>query len=141
MDPLVLAAGTALVGAMAKDGWDQTRAAVVALWRRARPTEGDDIHAGLTRARSQLLVAREGADEDIFTALVGSWQLRLQQLLDEDPGIMDELQWLLDNELSPSLGPEERNHIRSIVQKAEGTGNSRIIQAGRDVRFAEPPEQ
>ena len=30
MDPLVLAAGTALIGAMATDAWQQTRTAVVA---------------------------------------------------------------------------------------------------------------
>jgi hypothetical protein len=33
MDPLVQAAGTALIGAMANSGWQEARTAVVAWWR------------------------------------------------------------------------------------------------------------
>lgn len=39
MDPIVLAAGTALVGAMATDAWQQTRIAVVSWWGRVRSDE------------------------------------------------------------------------------------------------------
>ncbi|MDB4872445.1 MAG: hypothetical protein JWL97_3449, partial [Gemmatimonadales bacterium] len=37
MDPILVAADTALVGAMATDTWQQARAGAVALWRRLHP--------------------------------------------------------------------------------------------------------
>ena len=57
MDPFVLAAGTALIGAMATDAWQQTRAAVVAWWRRAHPGRADTVGAELDTARAQVLGA------------------------------------------------------------------------------------
>ncbi|MCI3273518.1 hypothetical protein [Streptomyces cylindrosporus] len=64
MDPIVLSAGTALVGAIATDTWDHARAAVVALWRRARPDQADVIDEELAASRRRLLAARdEGTTE------------------------------------------------------------------------------
>src|SRR5271165_5847197 len=59
MDPLVLAAGTALVGAMVTDGWQQARTAVVAWWRKVHPGRADAVGAELDTARAQVLPARE----------------------------------------------------------------------------------
>lgn len=64
MDPIVLSAGTALVGAIATDTWERARAAVVALWRRARPDQADVIDEELAESRRLLLTAREEGDTE-----------------------------------------------------------------------------
>ncbi|MGW3645142.1 nSTAND1 domain-containing NTPase [Streptomyces sp. NPDC000878] len=62
MDPLAVAVGTALVGAMATDSWRQAKRALVALWRRVRPeAEADTVGAEFGQARMRLLAALEGA--------------------------------------------------------------------------------
>ncbi|MDQ3222311.1 MAG: hypothetical protein M3Q75_02395 [Gemmatimonadota bacterium] len=43
MDPIVVAFGTALVGAMATEVWQQARGAVVALWRRVCLQQADIV--------------------------------------------------------------------------------------------------
>src|SRR5580658_9126617 len=47
MDPVVAAFGTALVGAIATDTWQQAHEAVVGLWRRVHPRRDEDIGAEL----------------------------------------------------------------------------------------------
>ena len=51
MEPIVLAFGPALVGAIATDGWPRVRDAVTGLWRRGSARhEADDIGTELDRA-------------------------------------------------------------------------------------------
>lgn len=133
MDRIVLAAGTALVGAMAADAWQQVHAAVVAVWRRIRPEAAGTVGAELESTRAQVLAARQAADEDTEQALVGTWRLRVQELLDQDPAAAAELRRLLDEHLMPALAPNEQEVVRSIVQKATASGSSQIIQAGGNV--------
>ncbi|MFD4659866.1 hypothetical protein ACFWP2_30035 [Kitasatospora sp. NPDC058444] len=132
MDPVVVAAGSALVSAMATDGWQQTRAAVVEWWRRRRPDRADEVGSELETVRAQVLAAREQGDEDTEQALAGSWRLQLQQLLREDPALADELQRLLDEHLAPAPSEGDRAQHRPIVMRAEARDNSRVYQAGRD---------
>jgi hypothetical protein len=55
MDRIVLAAGTALVGAIASDTWQQVRGAIVGLWRRAHPRrQVDDVCAEHGTRRAHL---------------------------------------------------------------------------------------
>ncbi|MFI0976328.1 hypothetical protein ACH4SP_04765 [Streptomyces sp. NPDC021093] len=137
MDPIVLAAGTALVGAMATEAWQQARRATVALWRRARPEQADGVDTSLADARTQVLAARQAQDTDVEEALVTDWQIRLQLLLREDPALADELRRLLDEELTPPLPAEEQDRIGSIVLKARATGHGRVYQAARDQHITE----
>ncbi|MFD0409176.1 hypothetical protein [Kitasatospora sp. NPDC127116] len=132
MDPVVLAAGSALVSAMATDGWQQTRAAVVEWWRRRRPDRADGVGSDLEAVRAQVLAAREQGDEDTEQALAGAWRLRLQQLINEDPALADELRRLLDEHVDPALSDGEQPQHRPIIMKAEARDNSRVYQAGRD---------
>lgn len=140
MDQIVLAAGTALVSAMATDAWQQARAAVVALWRRAHPKDAESVGSELESTRVRVLAARRDGDEDSERALVGAWRLHLQGLLDNDPAFAVELRRLLDEHLTPALAPGEQALVRSIVQKAKASGSSRIIQVGGDATFNQPPE-
>jgi len=97
MDPVVAAFGTALVGAIATDAWQQIHEAVIGLWRRVHPRREDDgIGAELDELREQVLAARRDADAGTERALEGAWQLRLQQLLRADPTLAAELRRVLD---------------------------------------------
>ncbi|MEV4291240.1 hypothetical protein AB0K40_37520 [Nonomuraea bangladeshensis] len=132
MDPIVLAAGTALVTAMATDAWQSARDGAVALWRRARPEQAEVVEAELTEVREQVLRARGEGDADTEQALTGSWQVRLQQLLRTDPSLAGELRRVLDEVLTPALQPADQDRIGSLVMKATASGHGRVYQAGRD---------
>jgi predicted LPLAT superfamily acyltransferase len=137
VDPIVLAAGTALVTAMATDAWEQARTGAVTLWRRVRPEQADTVEKELAEVRAQMLAARHDGDMDTERALAGSWQVRLQQLLREDPALAGELRRVLDEALTPVLTPAEQTQIGSIVMKATASGSGRVYQAGRDQHITE----
>ena len=132
MDPIVLAAGTALVGAIATDTWEQSRAALLAVWRRLRPEQAEAVGEELTDTRAQLLVARRSSDAEAERVLVADWQLRLQSLIRHDPAAGEELWHLMTTALTPELTADEQAHIGTLTMKAEASGHSRVYQAGRD---------
>jgi hypothetical protein len=132
MDPLVLAAGTALIGAMATDAWQQARTAVVAWWRKAHPGRADTVEAELETARAQVLVARERGDEDTEQALAATWRLRLQEMLDQDPAAGPGLRHLLEEHLTPALPTAEQSRVQQIIIKAQARDQARQYVAGRD---------
>lgn len=101
MDPIVVAAGTALVSAIATDGWRHARDAVAALWRRARPDQAGEIEPALDALRAEVLQARVDGDSETEQALEGAWRLRLQQMVRARPEVAVELRALLDEVLSP----------------------------------------
>jgi hypothetical protein len=105
MDPVVLAFGTALVGAIATSTWQQVREAVTGVWRRVHPgQEAGGIGTELDDLREQVLQARRAGDTGTERALEGAWQLRLQQLLlRADPALAGELRRVLDQVLTPAL--------------------------------------
>jgi hypothetical protein len=132
VDPIVLAAGTALVTAMATDAWQSARDGAVALWRKVRPEQADVVEAELIEVREQVLQARRDDDADTEQALDGMWQVRLQQLLRTDPSLASELQRVLDEVLTSALEPADQARIGSLVMKAKASGHGRVYQAGRD---------
>lgn len=138
MDPVTMAAGTALVGAMATDAWEQIRDSVVALWRRARPERAEAVGSELEELRSQVLDARSHGDNHTEEALTGAWQIHLQQLLRQDPALAGELRHVLDHHLTPALSKDGQARVQSIVQSATVSGGV-SIQAGRDVHTTPPP--
>ncbi|AQZ65309.1 unnamed protein product [[Actinomadura] parvosata subsp. kistnae] len=137
MDPIVLAAGTAVVAAMATDAWQGARDGVVALWRRARPAEVEAVGAELESVRGQVLEARADGDDDTERALAGAWQIRLQALLRADPALAVEIQRVLDEVLRPALAPAGQPGPVSVVMEAKASGHGRIYQAGRDQHITE----
>jgi hypothetical protein len=132
MDPVLLTAATALVGAMATDGWQQGRAALVRVWRRARPADVPVIESDLEAVRAEVLAAREAGDQETEDVLVAEWQSRLRRLLAADPVLGAELRRLVDEELGPLL-PEDGREQGTVVQNATASGNGRVYQAGRDM--------
>ena len=129
MDPIVLSAGTALVGAIATDAWEQTRTAVVALWRRTRPDQAEVIDEEFADSRRRLLAAREEGDEEAERALVSDWQIRLQSLLRHDLSVADDLRALLSAELA---APDGGFSVGTQSMQGEASGDGRVFQAGRD---------
>ncbi|MEV4195467.1 hypothetical protein [Streptomyces toxytricini] len=132
MDPIVVTAGSALVGAMATDGWQQARTAVVEWWRRRRPDAAEEVGSELEALRGRVLHAREHSDADTEQALAGAWRLRLQQLLDEDPALVGELRRLLDEQLAPAQADDRQARNHPVRMKAEAHDSSRVFMAGRD---------
>ena len=89
MDPLVLAAASAVVTAMATDGWQQAREAVVKLWRRSRPGHVPAIETDLDETRAEVIAARTAGDRTAEEGLVADWERKLRRLLDADPALAD----------------------------------------------------
>ena len=136
MDPVVAAFGTALVGAIATDAWQQVREAVTSLWRRVYPQRKDDIGAELDELRQQVLVARHDGDADTERALARAWQVRLQQLLRADPALAAELQRVLDQVLTPALTPAEQTQVGTIIMSGSSHDSSMFTQTGTQARTA-----
>ncbi len=136
MDPIVVAFGTALVGAMATDVWQRARASVVALWRRAHPQQADAVEADLETLRGQVLDARQAGRADTEQALTGVWQGRLQQLLLYEPTLAAELRRVLDDTLTPVLTPAEQARIGTLIMTGTSHDNSTFNQvAGNQITY------
>lgn len=71
LDPIVLAFGPALVGAIAADTWPRVREAATGLWRRVHPQKADDVGTELDELREQVLLARRDGDNDTERAFEG----------------------------------------------------------------------
>lgn len=136
MDPIVMAFGTALVGAMGTEAWQQVRGAVVALWRRVHPPQAEVVAVNLERLRGQVLDAREAGRAEIEEALVGIWQGWVQQLLLDDPAVAADLRQVLDDELTPVLPPAEQSRIGTIIMTGSSYGSSTFNQvAGNQITY------
>jgi hypothetical protein len=131
MDPIVLAAATALVAAMATDAWQQTRTAVLAWWRKNHPRHFRDISRELESTYLKVLAARDRGDGNLQQALTSAWQVRFQQVVDANPDVRQEIRRLLDEHLAPVLPPIDQNQVRQIIN-LHAQDNARQYVAGRD---------
>ncbi|WP_422769515.1 hypothetical protein ACN28C_22540 [Plantactinospora sp. WMMC1484] len=120
-EPIEAVAGTALVGAMAGQGWPAARAELVAFWRRVRPAEADDVATELAEVRAEVLAARQADDPALERTLADTWRLRLRELTGDDRTLAAELRDLVDRHLVPALSTDEQ---------ARATG--RLPAPGRD---------
>lgn len=136
MDPIVVAFGTALVGAMATDMWQRARASVVTLWQRVHPHQADTVEADLEGLRTQVLDARHAGRADIEHALTGVWQGRLQQLLLDEPTLAAELRRVLDEALTPVLTSTEQARIGTLIMTGTSHDSSTFNQvAGNQITY------
>ncbi|WP_433249266.1 hypothetical protein [Actinomadura nitritigenes] len=136
MDPVVVMAGTALVGAIVTDAYQHVRGAAAALWRRGGSEQAAAVERDLDETRVRVLAARADGDQETEEAIVGNWRLRLQDLVRQDPVAAEELKRVLDQDLLPVLDAAERDRVRSVHMRATASGNARVYQAGRDIRGA-----
>ncbi len=123
MDLLVLTVASAVVTAMATDGWQQAKEAVVRLWQRSRPSHVPAIEADLDETHAEVVAARAAGDQATEEGLVADWQRKLRRLLDVDPALGIELRRVLNEELAPLLPTGERvrlANIQNITASAPG---------------------
>jgi hypothetical protein len=138
MDPISVAFGSALVGAIATSAWQGVSKAVTALWRRVHPQqEAGGIGTELDELREQVLLARRDGDTATERALEGAWQLRIQQLLRADPALADELRRVLDQVLTPALTPAEQARI-NIIMTGSSHDSSTFTQIGTQTNYNRP---
>jgi hypothetical protein len=140
MDPEALAqtAGVTVVALMATDAWQRTRTGVVALWRRARPVQAEEVGTALEETREEILVARREGDEAGAEELARDWRRRLRRLLAADPSIAQELEAVLA-EARASLPEAERPPLAAVPtqQYGKASGHGRVYQAARDQHITE----
>ncbi|WP_406065873.1 hypothetical protein OG462_40545 [Streptomyces sp. NBC_01077] len=139
MDPITVAglAGTALVGAMATDAWQQTRDGVVALWRRVHPERAQDVSQELTQLRS---IVDERGNAEVEAAMTQLWQLRLRDLLLADPALTAELTAQLarlTDDIAARPESPDAHVVGSQHLEAHASGSGRIYQAARDMTITE----
>ncbi|WP_433534264.1 hypothetical protein ACQPZK_18950 [Micromonospora sp. CA-249363] len=134
MDDIVIVFGTALVGAIATDGWVSVRDAVTGLWHRALDTRAaENVGSDLESLRTEILEARAARDQDTEDALTGEWRSRLHRLLRADPDMAAALREVLDQVLTPALRPADQ----ALVQELRGDNGQQIhIVAGKDAYTA-----
>lgn len=139
MDPIVLAFGPALVGAIATDTWPRVREAVTELWRRVHSAEkADDIGAELDELREQIVLARRDRDADTERALEGAWQVKTQRLLRTHTTLAAELGRVLEEVLTPALAPAEQTRIEKIIMTGSSHDSSTFIQIGNQTNYNRP---
>ncbi|GGW39118.1 transketolase [Streptomyces griseoloalbus] len=130
----MLAAGTALVGAMATDAWQQARTSAVELARRVHPERVPAVEAEPAEVREEVLTAREADDADAENGLAQDWQRKLQRLVRDHPEPARELRRVPDQELAPLVPHRNGPSGPGTVSTATAGDNSTVIQ-GRDIRF------
>jgi hypothetical protein len=133
VDPIVMAFGTALVGAMATDTWAEARSAVIALWRRFRPrAQADAVEDDLDRLRELAMAARTPERANTEKALVAVWQGKLQELALDKPDAVEELRTILSATLVPMLDAAKRERVHQIIMVGTSHDNSTLTQVAGD---------
>jgi hypothetical protein len=139
MDALVAAFGTALVAAVATDAWGQVREAITALWHRVRTQhDSDGFGTELDELREKAMQARRDGDAAIVTALEGTWQLKVLDLLRADPALATELRRVLDEILTPALAPAEQARVGTIIMTGSSHDSSTFTQIGTQTIYGQP---
>ncbi|MGN5378719.1 hypothetical protein ACQ4WX_18810 [Streptomyces lasalocidi] len=127
MDPTLIAlanaGGTAVVSAMATDGWQTLRSGVVDLWRRFRPDTAAELERDLDTARSALLTTADNEVEPVRQVLQSTWQGRMLTLFLEHQAAAVEFEALL------SKFAEAGSTRPNITFNAEARDRGRVYQA------------
>ncbi|MFI0976188.1 hypothetical protein ACH4SP_04060 [Streptomyces sp. NPDC021093] len=141
MEPIAVVAATALVGAMATDGWQRARDGIVALWQRVHPERAQTIEAELTELRDDVLAVRAQQDGDSRAeeGLAAEWERRLGRLLRQNAALEAELRRVLDEELTPLLPRQERERVTNIEMRAIAMDHGRNYLAAGDLHVNDGP--
>jgi hypothetical protein len=118
---LAVLAGNTVVTAATSDGWEAARRGFARLLGRGDPNRAKAAERRLAETREQLAAA--GADlESARSALRSRWATRLADLLEEDPGVEDELRAVVEEVQAALPG--------GMVSAADHS-----VAAGRDVNI------
>ncbi|MFF1682429.1 hypothetical protein ACFVYG_41095 [Streptomyces sp. NPDC058256] len=121
---LAEAGAAALVTAMATDAWQETRNAVVGLFRRGRRAGVEDQLDGNAE-----LVRDSATPDDVRRALLGYWTHELATLLHRDPSCRDPLARLADT-VDGTLVDGLRAHVLVQTNTAQDSATLFAVQQG-----------
>lgn len=141
MDPelatLASAAATAVVKALTTTMWEQARAAIGALWRRAHPDRAEAVEAEIADTREQLVQAQQVDDNQAEADLVAEWRSRLRRLLAADPSLADGLRQLVEHLKAAQPEASGGVHIGCVNMQAEASDHGRVYQTLGDQHITE----
>ncbi|MFE3719075.1 hypothetical protein [Streptomyces cyaneofuscatus] len=124
-------AGVTLAALMTTDAFQNSKRAVLELWRRVRPMEAAEVDEQMEATRTALMRAQAEGNEDQERELTAWWQERLALLFAADPTTINGLRQALA-EASDDEQSRDRTHGGSIQMTANAKGHGRVFQAGRD---------
>jgi hypothetical protein len=116
-------AGQTVAAAAVTDVWEAARARFARLLGRGDPRRTEVTERWLAQTHEQLTAAGPGANlEQAWEAAVQRWAGRFADLLDEDPGLEDELRALVDE-------------VAAQLPAGTVTASGHALAAGRDVNI------
>ncbi|MFF9403464.1 hypothetical protein [Streptomyces sp. NPDC014744] len=131
LDPMQVAAGAAavLVADMLKRSWESARNAMERLFKRGR--EADEASVGqelqlLDTAHRRLNESAESERADLAKRLEQELLIQLGAFLQKNPGLVPDLQDLVDQSDQTDEGTGVRANVRSNI-------GTQVLIAGRDV--------
>jgi hypothetical protein len=118
---------------------------MVALWQRARNTDGeavspDRISNELTNLRTHVLQARSNSDQQTEASLEALWRLRLQTLVEQNPALARELEILFREHLLRDADGTDRNRIETLVKQNVRVSGGTSYTSGRDMHIHQDKE-
>jgi len=116
---LVALAGNTLVAAAVTDAWETARHRFARLFGRGKPDPATERR--LEATRSQLAAAAPAELEQVRADLADQWELRLSDLLGEEPGAEAELQALVEE-------------LGAMLPAGAVSAAGHSVAAGRDVK-------
>lgn len=118
---LPLLAAQTVIAAASTDAWGAAKQSVARLFGRDREQATE---RRLDQAQREL--ASAGPDREAITGrLVSAWETRLADLLEEQPGIADDLETLV-------------KQLQATVPASAASATDHSVAAGRDVRISAP---
>lgn len=115
-------AGKAVVAAAATDAWGQAKKAFARLLGRGDTAKIELYEDRLEQTRGELAAVPADGLEQVRERLAAAWQTRLLDLLEEQPGLAEDLRALVE---------QVQQSVPSGSVVAEGHG----VAAGRDVNI------
>jgi len=116
-------AGNTVVAAVTTDAWEAARRGFARLLGRGNPKQEQLAEQRLEETRQQLAAAEDADLEQARSALAERWAGRLADLLEEDPGVEEELRTLVQE-------------IRAALPAAVVSAADNAVAAGRDVNVS-----
>ncbi|WP_150253393.1 hypothetical protein [Nocardiopsis deserti] len=116
---LAAAGGTALVSAMAKDGWTATKQGFLRLVTRHTPEAATELEGELDRGHAELVAAPEPDLERTRAMQATQWQDRIARLLEKAPEMEPELRkWIQQSPIASIGGFTQTATAKDDAQQA-----------------------
>lgn len=122
MDVIVGSAIAAMATAVGTDAWQPLRGALLALWRRVRPSDAPRIEQELDALPTHLVEIRRAAGDE--QDVLEPWRAQLRELLTEHPELADALEQIA------RTARDDRPGARSSVMLGIANDHGSVTQIG-----------